>query len=98
MNMFYPLVDLCTGLSVLYLYHRLGTGKLLLLKKERQTTFDTFEELQKDQDSFAVKDRLYDIKMTENRMANMHATENLVNSTVSIQEAQYFGHLNQDDS
>ncbi len=82
--MLVPLVDLCTGLSILFLYHVLGKEKMSDNQRTKTDNSD-FDTLKMNESDSQMRDRVYEIKMKENRAAQYHTTDctAIVNSDIN---------------
>ena len=71
-----PIIDLCTGMSILYLYHFLGINKMRESKRPYSKIVNSgFNSLNIDESEMQIKERLYEIKIKENRAAQHLKTE-----------------------
>lgn len=66
-----PLIDLCTGMSILYLYHNLGMKKMHESNGpySKNVKNPGFNSLNMDDSENKLKDRMFEIKIKENRAA-----------------------------
>jgi hypothetical protein len=71
-----PPIDLCTGMSILYLYHILGINKRSEISQQsRKNVNPSFDSLSMDESEKQLKERLYNIKIKENRAAQHHTID-----------------------
>ena len=88
--MLIPTVDLCTGMSILYLYHILGEDK----RRKGQlinTNSSNFESLKMDETQEQMRDRVFEIKLRENRSCLHHTSDAhiVVNSDINQSYEQF---------
>lgn len=73
-----PPIDLCTGMSILFLYHKLGITKRSDSKQSiKQNGNSNFDSLINESES-QMRETLYDIKMKGNRAAQPHPSDSIL--------------------